>query len=74
MRFLGMIRRLWVNGEDYGTIEEHIAKLYAAIHKTLYPDERLFTEPVAEDAPVFLTDPRALPLNVRLGLQSSLHR
>lgn len=69
MRFLGMIR-LWVNGEDYGTIEDHIARLFTALHRLQYPDERIHAEPAEDGEPVFLTDPLAVPLDRRLGLRS----
>lgn len=43
--------RLWVNGEDYGTMSERAADAYKRCADT---DEDVKIEPVPDDAPIFL--------------------
>jgi len=46
--------RLWVDGEDLGTMTAHAAELYLQVHETQWPDEPTRVEPVDDDAPIFL--------------------
>ncbi len=51
--------RLWICGEDYGTMSEWAADTFLAYHLVRYPAEPAYSEPVADDAPEFLRDTTA---------------
>ncbi len=46
--------RLWVGGEDYGTMSEKAANLYKIEHARMGETETIRTETVPDDAPKFL--------------------
>ncbi len=46
--------RLWVGGEDYGTMSEKAANLYKIEHARMGETETIRIETVSDDAPKFL--------------------
>jgi hypothetical protein len=46
--------RLWVSGEDFGTMSETAAEVAMRAYRHADPTDVCHTEPVDDDAPVFL--------------------
>lgn len=50
--------RVWIDDEDYGTMNLRIAEQVREANKHLAPDEQVEFETVGEDEPIFTKKPR----------------
>lgn len=48
--------RVFVNGEDFGTMADTKAQQFKAVSEEYHPEDIVTMEPVADDAPTFLSD------------------